>query len=518
MIANIQPCLSVVSPEIFPTQSPVESSKQLTKQKEKTFIRTLEFSAKFQNEDPLQFTTLIAHALRSMPNLRAIKFVACDIADLLVLDIAVSQHQLPLALEFSDCNIGMRASQSLQFLLGSSSIDGLAFRDCEFDELSATALGKGLSNADCLASFEFLRSKDCDDPYDAKIFGGPMDSPNLSQNLFRLVLSLPNESHFWECFRNFNSNSQLKTLQFFNTYLGPQQVDCLLVRCQLIESLRELVLDCCRFAARSFNTLIAFFSRFKVLDTLILDSIDDEVHYEHWIFGVCNYSRLQLDKLVIRRNSKFFSYDEDFAQNQHIRHLDVGCDDIDENYNFTASNAIVSFCSSLLRKDKGPSEITIHRLDDPHSIDELFGPLHTNTRLQALTISFISEHCLVPLARALSSVSSLRKIKLSFRPPLANILRLFFQELQNSLEINKILHTVVIQGINEYCDAAIPFLPNIRRILAMNRVDYFIKSGVTVGFWPLILANFNLDAGGTYFILREMPDLITPRRKRKTSG
>ncbi len=202
---------------------------------------------------------------------------------------------------------------------------------------------------------------------------------------------------------------------------------------------------------------------------------------------------------------------QEFATNSTIKCLDlsggtVGRDNKEYKY----------LCKNFLLENGGPSELIMDMYGQTSNTETVTEAFQQNTSVSSLTIGSFDDNCLSVFAKGLATMTGLRK--LSFRlHEQDKDLEKFFYYLVTSLERNTTLQTLTFSGINPNHVLFRRYVPYLRYFLAINRIgrQRLFTETVPVGLWPHVLAKTSNEPAGINFVLRGMPEIVAPSRKRK---
>jgi hypothetical protein len=455
-----------------------------------------------------------ALALKSHQCLEAIHFKDCQFNDFSHVYLATTiatKSQDRLRLEFQTCKFGPQAAKVLQFMLQSQVLSELVFHNCTFGDDSANAIEYGLPWA-------MLRTFECTfdevSSFKASPINGVQGMLNDGWNIKKLNLTV-NDSDFWLVFKYAMDNKTLESLCFYATDIDIESMECILMKCFSMKSLTELGFRKCDLTDSALDLLVKTLCCHQILDSLILDNVEVALSDgpQARSCGEILVTNLCLKGTKLCEEDEFESLVMDFLNNASIKCLDLisGPVESDEGYG--------DICNHLLLRNRGPRELIINIY--PSVANRVKEAFQRNSSVTSLTIHGMCDSCLSVFAAGVAHMAGLRKLSFHLTHDDEDEddenAEPFFQALERSLEENTTLQTLSIVGSDDDLTLAQRYLPKIQYFLAINRLHRhrLFTETVPVGVWAHVLAKTANEAAGINFVLRGMPEIVAPSRKRK---
>jgi hypothetical protein len=438
----------------------------------------------------------LAMAIKSHPRVTRLLFCTCEISDLGALCVALTQKNQPVKLQFSNCRLQHCAAETLRLMLEANLVDFLHIERCKGDDTAAVQLSisLGLGKNKSLKVLHLHRNA-----LDLNV--GLHEMLVSNRNLVELDLSLAGNRQ-WDLFRSLEKLKTLTSLCLCCSKIDLQSMEAIMTMCLVVHPLQTLSFSACNCDQNALEFLVRTLSSNKIIKTLKYDDPPRQL-------VSVDFGTLQVENLMFEwakfENSTLAQMIDSIANNQHIKCLSMNPGRIGEE-------GFEKVCDTLLRQNKGPSELIIEIDENDASL--ITGAMEGNTNLKALKVDAVGESNMITLAEGVMNMPGLRKLAFTSDCDYSED---FFAALLASMERNTSLWTLSFENVNVDTTNANKYLPRIRYLLALNRVGRHAVMivPIPVGLWPHVLEKSTNELDGIYFVLTEKPDIVTPTRKRK---
>jgi hypothetical protein len=325
-------------------------------------------------------------------------------------------------------------------------------------------------------------------------------------NLVDLSLSFVGEQH-WHLFRIVDHLKTLESLCLMDCDVDMESMEAIMMMCLAISSLQSLTFHECNCPESAVDFLARTLSSNKVLKAL---SYNGPLRLPSGKIEV-DFGSLQVENLMfqyVRFDACAFNKTIDsIANNYHIKSLNLG-----PGVLHGIDDALEKVCDTLLRQNRGPSELILEVGEIDVSI--MAEAMEGNTNLRTLKIDALRQSSMVSFVEGISNMTGLRKLAFMSGCSYSED---FFVALLESMEQNTSLGTLSFDALNVEETNADKYLPRIRCLLAINRIGRhrLMTVPIPLGLWAYLLERSSNERDGLYFALAERPEIVTPTRKRK---